>query len=201
MAFEDDTLAFGERTGSPVLEEELRTAEGQRFTHIIKIRALKSMPQPPGVSYTMENETHILTLDIPSRTYNKFDYFMRTIASTEVLETVTPETAYNICADFNDPHGGITLLSLRQMLMAREFLSWASADIQFPGSVQALITAPRDHCTDMVSVVGCYLAHLTRNHATVVLHQINEEKSLRSIWKNCVSEEGVTVIQEAVDYV
>ncbi|KAF5391756.1 hypothetical protein D9757_001716 [Collybiopsis confluens] len=199
LAFEDDTLTFGASLCvSLSREEELRTHDGERFTHIVKLTP--SAESSIQLGSTLRN-TEILTLGIPRHSHAGFDERMRLLSKTN-LDELTPEVAHRLCEEYaalQEPEQGITVLTLKQLIVTREFMFATKYDIRERQGPRILITAPRDHSTDIISVLALYLAYVTRNTVALVLHQIDNHEYFWGFWKNTVSKEGLDLIQYIVD--
>ncbi|KAJ3778604.1 hypothetical protein FB446DRAFT_441525 [Lentinula raphanica] len=205
MAFEDDNISFGASADGTSLppEEELRTNLGQRFTHIVKLTTLKNSSDAPDVAHTVDsNQTQVMNLGVFSNSHHLFDLRMRILASEIDGDGLSPDAAeklYTEYGDINEPYTGIPLLTPRQLLASREFMAGTGYDVRRRQGARILITAPRDHCTDMVSILVCFLAHASRNTVQVVLQEIDKHEGFLGIWKNALSEHGVSMVQDVVD--
>ncbi|KAJ3741942.1 hypothetical protein DFH05DRAFT_1462005 [Lentinula detonsa] len=204
MAFEDDNISFGTSMNSRLpAEEELRTPDGQTFTHIIKLTTSKNPSGSPDITYTVDShKTQVLNLDVFSNSHNLFELRMRILASETDCDGLSPEVArrlYTEYGDISEPYEGIPLLTPRQLLASREFMCATGYDLRRRQGAQILITAPRDHCTDIVSVLVCYLAYASRNTVPMVLLEIDKHPEFLGIWKNTVSGHGVLMIQDVVN--
>ncbi|KAJ4488369.1 hypothetical protein J3R30DRAFT_3696142 [Lentinula aciculospora] len=204
MAFEDDNISFGAPTHSHLpLEEELRTTNGQRFTHIIKLSSLKTPSQSPDIEYTVASyKTQVLSLGVFSNSHDLFDIRMCILASEADCAGLSTVAAQQLCTEYGDisePYEGIPLLTPKQLLATREFICNSGYDLRRRQGARILITAPRDRCTDMVSVLVCYLAYASRNTAAMVSHAIDHQEVFLRIWKNTLSEHGTTMIQDVVN--
>ncbi|KAJ3857923.1 hypothetical protein EV368DRAFT_77332 [Lentinula lateritia] len=204
IAFESDRISFGPPTSSLRIppEEELRTTDGERFTHIIKLNALKDQSQSPVIQhYVASYETQVLNLGVSSNSPNCFGLRMRKLTSR--VDGVPFEAAHRLYTDhrdFNHEHYGvIPSLTHKQLLASREFMCGTGHDLHRHQGARILITAPRDHCTDMISVLTCYLAYASGNTAAMVIHEIDKHEGFLGIWKNTVSQYAVSIIQEVVD--
>ncbi|KAJ3922491.1 hypothetical protein F5877DRAFT_75164 [Lentinula edodes] len=204
IAFESDRIAFGPPTSSLRIppEEELRTTNGERFTHIIKLSASKDQSESPVIQHHVDSyETQVLNLGISPNSPNFFGLRMHILTSE--VDEVPFEAAHRLYTDhrdYNNEHsGGIPLLTQKQLLASREFMCGTGYDLHRHQGARILITAPRDHCTDMISVLTCYLAYASGNTAAMVLHEIDKHEGFLGIWKNTVSQYAVSIIQEVVD--
>lgn len=114
------------------------------------------------------------------------------------------EAAHRLYTDHrdfnNEQHGGIPLLTQKQLLASRDFMCGTGYDLLHRHrGARILITAPRDHCTDMISVLTYYLVYASENTVAMVLHEIDKHEGFMGIWKNTVSQYAVSFIQEVVD--
>ncbi|KIK63726.1 hypothetical protein GYMLUDRAFT_57391 [Collybiopsis luxurians FD-317 M1] len=199
LAFEDDTLAFNAPACLPLSrEEELRTHEDERFTHIVKLTSCRE----PGIHLGSDpHNIEVLTLGIPQRSHEGFDERMRLLSESD-FDKLTPDKARQLCEEFaalQEPDKGVTVLTSKQLIAAREFMYATKHDLRQRQGPRILITAPRDHSTDIISVLTLYLAYVTHNSAAVILHQINNHEYFLGIWKNTISEEGLDLIQYLID--
>ena len=64
------------------------------------------------------------------------------------------------------------------------------------GAVRVLVSAPAARPTDVMSVVGCYLAFVAGRSVEEVLQCIDEEESVVSVWKGEVSGDEVERAEE-----
>ncbi|KAJ3864351.1 hypothetical protein EV359DRAFT_81519 [Lentinula novae-zelandiae] len=79
-----DRISFGPPTSSLRIppEEELRTTDGERFTHIVKLSTLKDQSQSPVIQhYVASHETRVLNLGVSSNSPNSPGFRMRILTS------------------------------------------------------------------------------------------------------------------------
>ncbi|KAK7472173.1 hypothetical protein VKT23_000295 [Stygiomarasmius scandens] len=273
IAFEDDDVSFGipsqpppslysstksdprpksMRLSRPDADEEgLRTSNNQRFTHIIRVSALKlveGQPLPsPGIRYesnttidaytdAKEHKINRLVLTVYPYYHSSYEYRMNLLAMEPeleaicheqagqsrvksrfpVLEGLTPEQTrmyYEASAqEMDDSDDGVTRLTMKQLSVARDFLAGSGYDVtqeirnmKDPGSAsrespRILITAPRDHRTDVISILVCFLAYVSNNPATELLARIDKQKEFLSVWRGAVGREGAQVVQQGVRF-
>ncbi|KAF5370649.1 hypothetical protein D9758_001998 [Tetrapyrgos nigripes] len=252
IAFEDDSVSFGVSSSPPKLSlnplsrtrssrnrsdidlEELRTSNGQRFTHIVRVSAMKLVPgesvQPPEVRYTTltgdkDHKTKCLTLTAHPYIHSSYEYRMNLLAMEPELETLpplgavsgsrgnfiypaldglTPEQArmyYEASMrEMDDSDDGVTRLTMQQLCAARDWLASTGYDVQSPngGGPRILITAPRDHRTDVVSILVCFLAYVSNNPVMELLSKIDRQKEFLRVWRGALSREGSQVVQQVV---
>ncbi|THU83439.1 hypothetical protein K435DRAFT_844037 [Dendrothele bispora CBS 962.96] len=114
--------------------------------------------------------------------------------------------------EMDDSDDGMTRLTMKQLCAARDFLAGSGYDVTRDsmrngtrkndggsssghvanprnerggggGGPRILITAPRDHRTDVISILVCFLAYVSNNPATELLSRIDKQKEFLSVWR------------------
>ncbi|KAF9262559.1 hypothetical protein L218DRAFT_390504 [Marasmius fiardii PR-910] len=207
VAFEDDARSFGVR----VTDEELRTEDGRRFSHIIQISRTKDFFSPSTISYSTDRHLtkhlHLSTLPLP---HDQYEQQMQVLSLDPELTRITAEQA-DIYLDssyfspekrFTLADNGVAKLGSRQLAAAKEFIRSSGTGVittqtTHPGRTlpQILVTAPRDHRTDIMSVVACFLASTSDSSPAEVVKSIDRQRGVKRIWQGCISRVGVEYIQ------
>ncbi|KAJ8095983.1 hypothetical protein PM082_015204 [Marasmius tenuissimus] len=208
VAFEDDTKAFPTlRSAHPVEKEQLLTHSGHPFTHTIQIvRASAGLGtlSPPTISHHQKQNQKHLTLSALPRPHDQYEHQMTVLTRDPELTRITRELA-DIYLDesyftpertFTSGDNGVARLGSRQMRAAREFIR--SAGTATTTGPRVLITAPRDHRTDVMSIVVCFLAWSTGKCPAEVVNGIERQRGVMGVWKECISRVGVEYIEEVV---
>ncbi|KAE9407108.1 hypothetical protein BT96DRAFT_971577 [Gymnopus androsaceus JB14] len=205
IAFEDDTLAFQGTPADVYSEEELRTPEGQRFTHHIKIRTFKSQYDSPEIKYSVDShKASVLRLTVPRHSHDAFEIEMQVLAMEAEGRVLSPQEAERLYNEYGDiaVQEGITLLTSKQLLEARNFMYAAHYSFgRRSNGARILITAPRDHRTDIISAFICYAAYASRHNVLSIIHGLNEMDTLLGVWKYAISDDAVGLLQEIVNLV
>ncbi|KAL0569838.1 hypothetical protein V5O48_012126 [Marasmius crinis-equi] len=208
VAFEDDMKTFGARGA----DEELRTEEGTRFTHIINIVRATDILSPPTITYMTDRflTKHLYLSTLP-RPHDQYEYQMGVLSQDPELTHMTREqAAIKMDASYFAPEktftlgdNGVARLGSRQMVAAKEFIRTSGAG---PGTAalstpkrtasRVLITAPRDHRTDVMSIVACFLSMRSGSCPAEVVNNIDRQRGIKSVWQGCISRVGVEYIQE-----
>ncbi|KAK7030939.1 hypothetical protein VNI00_013885 [Paramarasmius palmivorus] len=199
VAFEDDSRAFG--SPGPTTEE-LRAESGQRFTHIVQI--VNSEPTPIITYFTNQNKTRYLRLSTKRHSHHRYELQMSVLTRDPELHDMSPEQAdlflgatyYTTEKMFMPGAEGVARLRPKQMVAAREFIRLSGAASSAGRiSPRVLITAPRDHRTDIISIVACFLSATSGKCAAEVVNSINNQREMKTVWQGCVSRKGVEYIQ------
>ncbi|KAK1234575.1 hypothetical protein PQX77_002222 [Marasmius sp. AFHP31] len=224
VAFQDDDfpVPLPTRNSTP-RTEELLTDSGHPFTHTISIVRASDTLSPPLITSTTSTSAHnhtkkmTMTLSTLPRPHDQYEYQMDVLARDPELTRITREMAevyldasyFTPERTFTSGDNGVARLGLRQMRAARDFIlrgagsgSGLSRGEEVKGGKgeeeerRVLITAPRDHRTDIMSIVVCILSDSTGSCPAEVVNGIDRQRGVMPVWKGCISRVGVEYIQE-----
>ncbi|ESK84645.1 hypothetical protein Moror_13304 [Moniliophthora roreri MCA 2997] len=201
VAFEDDAKAFEGLKKA----EELRADEGKRFTHIVQIIHSESTS---AIKYaTDRHKTKYLRISAKPHSHRRYESQMSVLSRDPELLNMVPEHAhlflgaahYSASSDYGlRDSEGLARLGPRQMAAAREFIRSSGIGLRsLPEWIapRVLVTGPRDHRTDIISVVVCFLVATSSNCAAEVVDCINSRPEVKGVWQRCVSRQGAEYIQ------
>lgn len=200
VAFEHDSVSFGETR-----KEELRTSDNKPFTHTIRLAVLGSSCSPIETSFDQETLAQILHLNLPRLYPSEAPSPEVPLSQLDIAEQLTgnshPEGAEALRAVlFDNPEGdGISVLDMSQLSAAHQFIQASGFKTRGHSLVRLLITAPRNHRTDAISVVLCWLKHASGWTARHMVQWINSRppSDFLSIWQGTVTLEGADYVEAA----
>jgi len=167
VAFEDDRLAFGDAAAG----ERLKTFRGEDFTHIISV-STESVAEA-AMARATRAESH-LRLVIPA----------------------APDAP-----DDDDDIDVRPQLSQSQLLAARGFLSSSNLRLSPDAyaqsvDVRVLITVPRNHRVDAISIASCYLSFATGHSVRRVLAHFDDGECYLGIWQGVMDWQAWDFIED-----
>ncbi|KAK1221686.1 hypothetical protein PQX77_015516 [Marasmius sp. AFHP31] len=214
------------RTHTPRTEELLTDSGHPFTHTISIVRASDTLSPPLITTSTSTSTHHkhtktTMTLSTLPRPHDQYEYQMDVLARDPELTRITREMAevyldasyFTPERTFTSGDNGVARLGLKQMRAARDFILRGTGAGTGSGSGlgrgeevkggkgeeeerRVLITAPRDHRTDIMSIVVCILSDCTGSCPAEVVNGIDRQRGVMPVWKGCISRVGVEYIQE-----